>query len=56
LSSPPWGRIFLVFRSKNGPQAGRLQGDLQRSDELLAQNWRLKKPVFQGTQNTLLLA
>ena len=24
LSHPPWGRIFLVFRSKNGPQAVRL--------------------------------
>jgi hypothetical protein len=23
-SHPPWGRIFLVFRSKNGPQAVRL--------------------------------
>jgi len=21
LSSPPWGLIFLVFRSKNGPHA-----------------------------------
>ena len=21
LRRPPWGRIFLVFRSKNGPQA-----------------------------------
>jgi hypothetical protein len=24
LRRPPWGRIFLVFRSKNGPQAERL--------------------------------
>jgi hypothetical protein len=24
LSRPPWGLIFLVFRSKNGPQAVRL--------------------------------
>jgi hypothetical protein len=27
LSRPPWGLIFLVFRSKNGPQAVRLHGD-----------------------------
>jgi hypothetical protein len=24
FSRPPWGLIFLVFRSKNGPQAVRL--------------------------------
>ncbi len=26
-SRPPWGPIFLVFRSKNGPQAVRLLRD-----------------------------
>ena len=26
-SRPPWGLIFLVFRSKNGPQAVRLLRD-----------------------------
>ena len=24
MSHPPWGLIFLVFRSKNGPQAVQL--------------------------------
>ena len=36
-SRPPWGRIFLVFRSKNGPQAVRLEVVFEV----------LKKPCFE---------
>jgi hypothetical protein len=38
LSRPPWGLIFLVFRSKNGPQAVRLEVVFEV----------LKKPCFEG--------
>jgi hypothetical protein len=38
FSRPPWGRIFLVFRSKNGPQAVRLKLFFGV----------LKKPCFEG--------
>jgi len=34
LSRPPWGRIFLVFRSKNGPQAERLRIDVHEARKI----------------------